>query len=126
MKLICATILCLTAATSAQAADDTMTMTYSKQFGAMLASAACDIKTYPTSIFGADGTVSRFYDASTDDLHRCQYISEISDSSCIQSVSCQSYEEWTLANPAISPALPREAFLGAIAARQAAAKGQAN
>lgn len=125
MKSIYAALLSLFA-TAALAADDTKAMTYSKELGAAMASAVCDAKTRPTSKVGADGSVSHTYDASTEDLHRCQYISEMSASGCVRAGNCQSYEVWTRANPAISPAMHRDAFLGAISVRKTASKAQAN
>lgn len=121
MKLICAAMLSVFA-TAALAAEDTKTRTYSKELGAAMASAVCDAKTQPTSQIGADGSVSNIYDASTEDLHRCQYISEMNSSGCVQAGNCQSYEVWTRANQAISPALPRDAFLASLMARKATAQ----
>lgn len=125
MKLICAVLLGLMA-TTALAADDTKAMTYSKQLGAAMAAASCDAKTKPTSTVGVDGSVSNAYDASTEDLHHCQYINEISDSGCAGTGNCKGYEDWTQANPAISPALSREAFLSALEARKAASHPEEN
>lgn len=119
MKLICAALLGLIA-TNALAVGDTQTMAYSKELGAAMIAAACDAKAQPTSTVGADGSVSHRYVASTEDLHHCQYISEMSAAGCVQTGNCQGYEGWTRANPAISPALPREAFLSALEARKAA------
>lgn len=124
MKFICAALLSLIA-TGALAADDT-TMTDRKGLGAAMMSALCEAKTQPTLETGSDGAVRQIYEVSTEDLHRCQYIREMSDSGCAQAGSCQNYEDWTRANPAISPTLPREAFLGALLARKTAARGQAN
>jgi hypothetical protein len=125
MKLICAALLGLIA-TAALAADDTKAMMYSKELGTSMLSALCEAKTQPTSKVGADGAVSHANDASTEDLHHCQYIAEMSASGCAQAGSCQSYEDWTRANPAISPALPREAFLSSLSARKAAVLAQDN
>ncbi|WP_213664152.1 hypothetical protein [Stutzerimonas stutzeri] len=105
MKLICAALLGLIV-TNALAGSDTKTLAYSKELGAAMVAAACDAKAQPTTAVGADGSVSLVYDASTEDLHRCQYITETSASGCVQSGNCQGYEDWTRANPAISPALP--------------------
>ncbi len=125
MKLICAALLGLTA-TNALAGSDTKTLVYIKELGAAMAATVCYAKTQPTSAVGGDGSVSYVYDASIEDLHRCQYIIEMSASGCFQSGNCQGYEDWTLANPAISTALPRAAFLSAIEARKAASSPQEN
>lgn len=125
MKLICAALLGLIA-TNVMAGGDTKAMAYSKELGAAMIAAACDAKTQPTSTVDADGTVSYFHDASTEDLHRCQFINEVSLSGCVQAGNCQDYEDWTRANPAISPALPREAFLSALEARKAASHPKDN
>lgn len=125
MKLICAAVLGLIAS-NALAGDDAKTVTYSKELGAAMIAAACDAKAQPTSTVGADGSVSHVYDASTEDLHHCQYISEMSASGCVQTGNCQGYEDWTRANPAISPAPPREAFLSALEARKAASHPEQN
>lgn len=125
MKLICAALLGLIA-THALAGGDTKTVAYSKELGAAMIAAACDAKTQPSSTGGADGSVSHVYDASIEDIHHCQYISEMSASGCVQAGDCQDYEDWTRANPVISPALPRAAFLSALEARNAASHPQDN
>ncbi len=125
MKLICAALLGLIAS-NALAGGDTKIATYSKELGAAMASAACDAKTQPTSKVEADGSVSHIYDASTEDLHHCQYIREMSASGCVQTGDCLGYEDWARANPAISPALLREAFLSALEARKEAPHRQDN
>ncbi len=123
MKLICAALLSVIATTSLAAED---TMIYSKAFAAAMVSAVCVGKTQPTSKIGSVGTVRQVYTASTDDLHRCLYFSEVANSDCVKAGNCKSYESWTQANPAISPALPRETFLDAIAERMTDALTQAN
>lgn len=126
MKLIFAALLLGLIATNALAGDDTKTVASSKELGAAMIAAACDAKAQPTSTVGADGSVSRVYDASTEDLHQCQYISEMSASGCVQTGNCQGYEDWTRANPAISPSLPRAAFLSALEARKVASHPKDN
>ena len=125
MKLICAALLGLIA-TNALAGGDTKTVAYSKELGAAMIAAACDAKAQQTSAAGADGSASYVYDASTEDLHHCQYIGEMIASGCVQTGNCQDYEDWTRANPAISAALPREAFLSALEARKAASHPKDN
>lgn len=113
LKLICAAMLSLTAS-AALAADNTNTniMTYHKMLGTAMVTAVCNAKTQPTLEVGADGSINEIYNASTEDLHRCQYINEMIASGCVLAENCQGYEDWTRANTAIWPALPREAFLG--------------
>lgn len=125
MKLICAAVLGLIAS-NALAGDDAKTVAYSKELGAAMIAASCAAKAQPSSTVGADGSISHAYDASTEDLHHCQYISEMSTSGCVQTGDCQGYEDWTQANPAISPVLPREAFLSALEARKAASHTKDN
>ncbi len=123
MKFICAALLGLIA-TNALAGDDTKTLAYSKELLAAMVVAVCDAKTQPTPAIGAYGLVSYVYNAGTEDLHRCQYITETINSGCDQSGSCQGYEDWTRANPTISPALPRKAFLSGLEARKAELRTQ--
>ncbi|MCE7521288.1 hypothetical protein [Vreelandella titanicae] len=125
MKIICAALLGLIA-TNALAGDDTKAVTYSEELGVAMIATACNAKVQPASMVGVDGSVSHVYDASTEELHHCQYISEMSASGCVQTGDCQGYEDWTRANQAISPALPREAFLSALEARKAASHPKDN
>ncbi|MFV1943386.1 hypothetical protein VPH49_21480 [Pseudomonas luteola] len=125
MKLICAAMLSLTAS-AALAADDTKAMTYHKMLGAAMVTAVCNAKTQPTLQIGADGSINEINNASIEDLHRCQYINEMIASGCVLAEKCQGYEDWTRANPAIWPALPREAFLSALEARKAASHPKDN
>ncbi|RRV08757.1 hypothetical protein EGJ28_15910 [Stutzerimonas xanthomarina] len=125
MKLICSALLALIA-TDALAGGETKTLAYSKETAAAMIAAACEGKAEPTSTAGADGSVNHAYDASTEDLHRCQFIVEVSASGCVQAGSCKGYEDWARANPAISPSLPRQAFLSALEARKAASHPEDN
>ncbi|MFK4131958.1 hypothetical protein ACI2KR_06640 [Pseudomonas luteola] len=119
MKFICAAMLSLITS-AALAADDTNLMAYNKVLWAAMVSAVCNAKTQPSFQVGADGSINQIYDASTKDLHRCQYMTEIIASGCVQTENCQSYDDWTRANTAISPTLPHDVFLSAILARKAA------
>lgn len=125
MKSICSALLVLMA-TNALAGDDTKTMTYSKELGTVMIAASCDAMVEPTSTIDADGSISTVYDASTEVLHRCQFINEVSASGCVKTGNCPGYEDWTRANPDISPAIPREAFLSALEARKAASHPEDN
>lgn len=116
IKFICSALLGLMA-TNALAGDDTKMMTYSEELGTAMIAASCDAMVQPTSAIDADGSVIHVYDASTEVLHLCQFINEVSASGCVKAGNCQGYEDWTRANPDISPALPREAFLSAVEAR---------
>lgn len=119
MRRMFATLFALVA-TSALAGDDSLAVVYSKELVASLAVSVCEAKTQPASIVGAYGVVTHSYGASVEDLHRCQYVSEMHASGCIQGGSCQDYERWKLTNPEISPDLPRAAFLSALEERKAA------
>lgn len=125
MKLIYAVTLGLFV-NAAQAADDTLSMTYGKQLASAMTSSVCAAVTQPTAKMAPNGSSEKIYDASTEDLHRCLYITEMSDSGCAPSGSCPSYEDWTRANPDISPTLARDAFLSALSARKSAAHSQDN
>lgn len=125
MKLICAALLGLIA-NYALAGDDAKTVAYNKELGAAMTAAACAAKAQPSSTVGADGSITQAYDASSEDLHHCQYVSEMSASGCVQTADCQGYEDWTRVNPAISPDLTREAFLSALEARKASSHRQDN
>lgn len=112
MKLIHTALLCLLA-TAAQAAEHESELMYA------IATGFCTTLTQPTQRIQPNGATTNVYDANNEDLHRCQYISEMSSSGCTQSGSCPSYRDWTNSNPSISPALPREVFLSRLQARQA-------
>lgn len=117
MKLIFAALLSLV--TTATLGDENPKLTnYSRELAYSLLRGFCGATTQPTSQIVQDGVDSQTYDASNDELHVCQYITEISESGCAQAGDCQSYEAWNKANPSISPTQPRELFLLALSARK--------
>jgi hypothetical protein len=118
MKLIIAALVTLLAST-AQAADEPTGVNYGKALMTAYGAGLCQVVSQPTQETGLFSSTES-YDASTESLHRCQYNSEMHDSGCALNDTCLSYEDWTRANPAISPELPREEFLSAFLARRAA------
>lgn len=109
-------------ATSAFAAPDAteqpLGAKYLKEYAVSLAAGYCDASTLPPALSAADSPQVEDFGASNEDLHRCQYVHELSATGCMQTGNCSDYESWTQANPAIAPTLPREVFISALKARK--------
>lgn len=121
MKAICLVVLGLLAGTASAAPDapeQPLTVKYLKEYAVAVATGYCNVITQPHAPSVVDTPQVDSFDASNADLHRCQYVHEMSATDCMQTSSCPDYESWTQANPTIAPTQPREVFLSALKTRK--------
>lgn len=88
---------------------------YGKRIIAQMAESFCQGVTSSYSNDTLVASKSEGLVESSRGLHSCQFFTEINDSGCLEVGSCPTYDEWTRDNPDISPELPREVFLAALA-----------
>lgn len=117
--------LLVSLATAAVMATSTLAAEFSSkqvagQFAIALTAAKCAADTLPSLQPTESGPAHLEYAATNNELHRCQYFREISALECTATETCPSYEEWSAANPLISPFEPRSKFLAALIEHQTA------
>lgn len=95
------------------------TTNLARQIGMAVADAGCAVLLQKQVKVAADGGTTATYVADNAKLHQCQYLHEMALSPCSAVGTCQSYTEWSNANPAFSPSLPRAVFLALLEERQA-------
>ena len=88
-----------------------------RQLGTALIAGQCDA-VMQKGMTSQSGTSAGSYTADNEELHRCQYLQEISIQGCASDKSCQSYGEWSKANFDFTPKLSRSAFIAKLDARR--------